>query len=631
GKAHFDTHKFISDFVGGATCARTGDLDGDGDLDVVSAASFDGVIFWHQNLDGHGTFDIERKISDSVHTPMSIDVKDLDGDGDLDVVSASSSDGKIAWYENLDGKGNFGPQKILSNTLNSTRNVIATDIDDDGDMDVFAAAYGDHQILWFDNEDGHGNFSVKKLVASSIDFPSSIFAADFDGDGDQDLAFTDGNFNYVEWCKNYTLKVLVQPQSQASCNEQAVSFYTMAKDYTGFHWQEDDGTGFKDLFNNSNYWGTATNVLHIVLADSSMSGYKYRCQIFNSQFNLFTEEATLTILDHQPPAIISIPGNQTVKANASCSSILPDYTHSISVTDNCDNAPEVHQIPQPGTVISGSLNTVSIMATDHSGNSSSISFNVEVADTIVPVILTSPGNQIVSPTLQCSAVLADFTHSVSASDNCDTSLYFSQNPTPGTMIQGTNNLVFLTVTDHSNNSASMGFNVEVKDSIAPVIRCKNDTIIQLKNSEDVYIVQGSEFDPVYKRDNCQIDFVTNDLNHNNTLNGQHLSIGTTTITWKIADNSNNQSECRFTLTIKSGKRSLLIYPSPTSGPLYFEFDRDDIQKIVLFDAAGKPLLEKTVTRQKEQMNLVNLPDGIYFVRIITSQDVIIRKVVKMEH
>ena len=35
----------------------------------------------------------------------AVDAADVDGDGDLDVLSASSEDNKIAWYENTDGAG----------------------------------------------------------------------------------------------------------------------------------------------------------------------------------------------------------------------------------------------------------------------------------------------------------------------------------------------------------------------------------------------------------------------------------------------------------------------------------------------------------------------------------------------
>ena len=51
--------------------------------------------------------------TDAAH-PMSVYAADLDQDGDLDMLSASLRDDKIAWYENLDGEGTFGPQRVIS-------------------------------------------------------------------------------------------------------------------------------------------------------------------------------------------------------------------------------------------------------------------------------------------------------------------------------------------------------------------------------------------------------------------------------------------------------------------------------------------------------------------------------------
>jgi hypothetical protein len=36
-------------------------------------------------------------------SPTDVDSADVDGDGDLDVLSASSGDDRIAWYENTEG------------------------------------------------------------------------------------------------------------------------------------------------------------------------------------------------------------------------------------------------------------------------------------------------------------------------------------------------------------------------------------------------------------------------------------------------------------------------------------------------------------------------------------------------
>jgi hypothetical protein len=64
----------------------------------------------------------------------SIWAADLDGDGDMDVLSASYGP---TWYEN-DGTGRFGPPKVISNSFVANR-VCAADVDGDGDMDVLAS------------------------------------------------------------------------------------------------------------------------------------------------------------------------------------------------------------------------------------------------------------------------------------------------------------------------------------------------------------------------------------------------------------------------------------------------------------------------------------------------------------
>ena len=60
--------------------------------------------------------------TDSVNYPMdnrqTVNVGDMDGDGDLDVLSASSSDNKIAWYENTYGLGSFGSQQTITTNAN---------------------------------------------------------------------------------------------------------------------------------------------------------------------------------------------------------------------------------------------------------------------------------------------------------------------------------------------------------------------------------------------------------------------------------------------------------------------------------------------------------------------------------
>ncbi|NIQ19394.1 MAG: hypothetical protein GTN95_04140, partial [Gammaproteobacteria bacterium] len=163
------------------------DLDGDGDNDLLSA-SYDGdTIAWYENLDGYGGFGSPQVISSTAERGRSVFAADLDGDGDLDVLSASQLDDKIAWYENLDGAGNFGPQQVITTAADGAFSVFAADLDGDGDIDVLSASIDDDKIAWYENLDGDGNFGSRQVISTASIYPTSVFAADLDRDGDNDV------------------------------------------------------------------------------------------------------------------------------------------------------------------------------------------------------------------------------------------------------------------------------------------------------------------------------------------------------------------------------------------------------------------------------------------------------------
>ena len=74
------------------------DLDNDGDIDLLSASSYDHKIAWHEN-DGNQNFFSHVITTQAIHT-SSVSAADLDNDGDIDVVSSSQGDLSIKWYEN---------------------------------------------------------------------------------------------------------------------------------------------------------------------------------------------------------------------------------------------------------------------------------------------------------------------------------------------------------------------------------------------------------------------------------------------------------------------------------------------------------------------------------------------------
>jgi len=99
----------------------------------------------------YAQFDTQQIITTNAFAAHSVYSTDLDGDGDMDVLSASARDDKIAWYENTDGLGNFGAQQIITTNALYAFSVYATDLDGDGDMDVLSASWLDDKIAWYEN------------------------------------------------------------------------------------------------------------------------------------------------------------------------------------------------------------------------------------------------------------------------------------------------------------------------------------------------------------------------------------------------------------------------------------------------------------------------------------------------
>jgi hypothetical protein len=178
------------------------DLDADGDVDMLSASLNEPQIAWYENSDGKGAFGEQKAITTSADGATGVYAADVDGDGDMDVLSASSGDNKIAWYENTDGKGTFGEQRIVTRQATFALSVYAADVDGDGDVDVLSASRDDDKIAWYENTDGKGTFGQQKTITTSADAAAGVYAADVDGDGDMDVLSASYRDNKIAWYEN---------------------------------------------------------------------------------------------------------------------------------------------------------------------------------------------------------------------------------------------------------------------------------------------------------------------------------------------------------------------------------------------------------------------------------------------
>lgn len=180
------------------------DLDGDGDLDLLSAAAYDRELSWYENS-GDGEFSTPRPIAAEPGAIRSVRTSDLDGDGDPDVIVPANVDepeGEVRWYENRGG-GTFGPGQRIASTTDQTRDLFGADLDGDGDTDLLGAYSGwgtdrYHQAEWFENL-GRGRFSERRLIRIEYRHDSTLRAVDLDVDGRLDILVVG---DVIAWYRN---------------------------------------------------------------------------------------------------------------------------------------------------------------------------------------------------------------------------------------------------------------------------------------------------------------------------------------------------------------------------------------------------------------------------------------------
>ena len=139
---------------------KLADVNGDGRLDAI--VGFEGInspdrmvrlVWFEQPADPTGLW--AEHVIDVIVAPMSLDVADMDGDGDLDVVAGEHEltveDGRLFVYENADGVGGaWVPHLVFTGDEHHDGSQVV-DIDSDGDLDLVSIGWWHDRVVVYEN------------------------------------------------------------------------------------------------------------------------------------------------------------------------------------------------------------------------------------------------------------------------------------------------------------------------------------------------------------------------------------------------------------------------------------------------------------------------------------------------
>jgi hypothetical protein len=207
--------------------AGIGDLDGDGDVDIVLPDR------WLENND-HGEEWLKHSLPSGKRGPWGLSARswivDINKDGFPDIIMADSDQkqSQVAWLEN---DGNVPPsfqthylQQEAEGERGSFHSLAVVDFDGDGDLDIFTVDQEDTSIfpsgagprwyIWENVGTRDLRFREKVILDNGLGGHDAR-VGDIDGDGDQDIVSkiwkrwpenANGGKEHVDWLENLTIE-----------------------------------------------------------------------------------------------------------------------------------------------------------------------------------------------------------------------------------------------------------------------------------------------------------------------------------------------------------------------------------------------------------------------------------------
>lgn len=208
GKGIFKKHIIQKDDPERLERHMVGDVDNDGDLDIVIVKNLRGHLLWFENSGSPNNDQLWKRHIITTSLPGAYDVAlaDFNHDGHLDVAASSWVLGnQFAWFENS-GKPESGEWKkhLIDDNIRETRTMRVADFDGDGDPDLLGTIRGIDKVVWYENQKSNAGIKWSKhMIDDQSRCPAHGNPVDLDGDGDLDVVMALG-FHFRPGSKDKT-------------------------------------------------------------------------------------------------------------------------------------------------------------------------------------------------------------------------------------------------------------------------------------------------------------------------------------------------------------------------------------------------------------------------------------------